>query len=461
MSGRLPSRIVRLTENRFLCYSFILLLLVILPPPLTMGWGKEPVGEGPETSRWYIEEIPVFDARILGLQPVAVDELSGETVLPEVEVKVAPAGHSFAPVTKSGPLYAQPGASARYEITLANYESVTRTVRLSDTLPTQLSYIPGSSRELSYEAATRTLSWEGELAPGHLEYIIEPAAIALPYLDLGALGAPDLCQHFRKDEGACEDVAVSFNLGANGYRFTLYGESLSQITLSSNGLALGAVPVGDEHNQWLPDAAAPGFLLAGLWRDNDLSAAGRWHAAVVTGLIEGHDLFYAQWHDAPSTGNPNATVRHVIALVLDSAGPKGHHPLRGHTFYIYDNVSDPAALLAEGYTIGVEDKPGMRGATFAYAPCCGDGRSPQGHPPAAGTTLHLRPTLLGAYRAFTRIFSYKAVVNALAPETVVNTAFLSSDSPDPALSRSWSSHYLYVRQQTFLPLFLSSGEPGP
>jgi uncharacterized repeat protein (TIGR01451 family) len=376
-------------------------------------------------------------------------------------VNVAPAGNSFAPITKSGPMYVQPGVRAHYEITLANYESVTRTVRLSDTLPSQLSYVPGSSAGLSYDAATRTLSWEGELAPGNLEYIVEPAAIALPYLDLAALGAPDLCQTFRQKEGECDDVNVTFNLGANGYRFPLYGEPLSHITLSSNGLALGAMPTRDDRNQWLPDAASPSFLLAGLWRDNDLSVAGRWHAAVVTGLIDGHDLFYAQWHDAPHVANPNTTVRHAIALVLDGAVVDDHHRLAGHAFFIYDNISDPAALVTQGYTIGVEDKLGERGMTFAYAPCCGDLHPPQGHPPAVGTTLHLQPVLFGPDSAFTRTFTYEVVVNALVPETVVNTAFLSSDSPDPALSRTWSSHYLYVRRQTFLPLFLSPVEAEP
>jgi hypothetical protein len=186
-----------------------------------------------------------------------------------------------------------------------------------------------------------------------------------------------------------------------------------------------------------------------------MTAAGRWHAAIVSGLVAEHDVFYAQWHDAPHAADLDLTARHAIAVILDGG------TLNGHVFFIYDNVSDPAGTVARGYTIGVEDKLGIRGATHAYAPCCGDSRPPQGAPPAPGTALHLRPVLFGAGNAYSRTFSYEAVVNAQIPETVVNTAFLASDSPDPAQARVWSTHYLYVRRQTFLPLLHSTPEEAP
>ena len=45
-----------------------------------------------------------------------------------------------------------------------------------------------------------------------------------------------------------------------------------------------------------------GFVLAGLWRDvgRRRPSSGRWHAAIISGLVQGHDVFYAQWHDAPT-----------------------------------------------------------------------------------------------------------------------------------------------------------------
>ena len=68
--------------------------------------------------------------------------------------------------------------------------------------------------------------------------------------------------------------------------------------------------------------------------------------------------------------------------------------------------------------------------------------------------------LFGAGNAYSRTFSYEAVVDARVPETVMNTAFLASDSPDPALARAWSTHYLYVRRQTFLPVLSAPVEEG-
>lgn len=132
--------------------------------------------------------------------------------------------------------------------------------------------------------------------------------------------------------------------------------------------------------------------------------------------------------------------------------------MAGQVFFIYDNISDPTQLVAQGYTIGVADKLGVRGVTYAYAPCCGQAQLPQGYPPTSGTTLHLRPVLFGADNAYSRIFSYEAVVNAPVPETIANTAVVTSSSPDPALATAWSTHYLYVRRQLFLPLATGGGE---
>ncbi len=290
----------------------------------------------------------------------------------------------------------------------------------------------------------------------------------MPYLDLAAFGVPNLCDPFFANEEPCKDATVTFNLGINGYTAVLYGETISQLTVSSNGLLLGGDATADGHNQWLPDTASSNFLLAGLWRDVDMGIAeasnGRFHAAIITGLIDGQDVFYAQWHDAPSAIDPNITVRHAIAVVLDSSVQSSSasstqastSSLAGHVFYIYDNISDPAQTAALGYTIGIEDKLGVRGVTYAYASCCSDPNPPQGYPPTAGTTLHLHPVLFGADNAYSRTFSYEAVVNATMPQTIANTAFATSGSDDPALAFVWSTHYLHVRWQTYLPLLINS-----
>jgi hypothetical protein len=426
----------------------------------------------------YTEHIPIVDVREHGYRPARVPTAEVMGFLEQGPDFQQGGGsdpqNPYAVIRQIGPRYASPGATAPFEITLANYESFTQTYRLADTLPSGLQYVPSSADDLTYEPSTGTLSWQGELAPGDLDYLIEASPVAIPYLDLADFGLANLCDDFIAGGEDCDEVAVTFNLGVNGYVANLYGQVLSQITLSPNGLLLGdgpaeaaaTVPNAYGHNQWLPDAAAPGFLLAGLWRDVNMggvtrAANGRWHAAIIRGLIEDHDVFYAQWHDSPHAGDPNLTARHAIALALEGGASAGSRRiLTGHAFFIYDNVSDPAQTVARGYTIGIEDRPGQRGATHAYAPCCGDPHPPQGYPPVAGTVLHLRPVLFGANNDYRRTFSFEATVDGQVPETVINTAYATSSSADPALADVWATHYLYVRLQTFLPL-LQADEAVP
>ena len=354
-------------------------------------------------------------------------------------------------IQKTGPAAVAPGDVAHYEITLANYEAVTRTYRLTDTLPSHLTFIPDSSTALSLNEETQTLSWEGQIPPGKLDMILTESATLLPYLDLAMFGAVNLCDDFIAESGHCRETAVTFNLGINNYAYTLYGEPLSQVTVSANGIVQGGEQDdgGNGRFHWLPDGASPNHLLAGLWRAADMSENGRFHAAILTGLIDGHDVFYAQWHDAPQVANRDATARHAIALVLDGVGG-----MNGHAFFIYDNIAHPMQTTAQGFVIGIEDKTGERGLTYAYA---GDDHPNQGDLPTTGTTLHLRPVLFG--KDFTRTFTYKAIVNAQVPETVVNTAVYTSDSPDPYLAHQWSTHYLPVRHLQYLPLFFNEVQP--
>ena len=482
-------------KKQTLIRTLIFVLLPLLAVALAVQAQEQPNSNGLTIigpGQRYTEIIPVIDISDLDYHPAQIPMTENSSFIPSTGP--TPLGRSgqalhpssfqsgggsdpnnpYAIIGKTGPAFMQPDGTARYEITLANYESITHTYRLTDTLPPQLTYVLDSASELVYDPATRTLSWQGALSPGQLDYVIEENSITLPYLDLADFGAVNLCDDFIANGESCDDVTVTFNLGVNGYSTNLYGEVLSQLTVSSNGLILAsdtAVSNPYTHNQWLPDTATPGFALAGLWRDvnmggGDTPQNGRFQAAIISGLVTGHDVFYAQWHDAPQAGDPDLTARHAIALLLNgdastssaqvSAGSA--QAMAGHAFFIYDNISDPAQMVDQGYTIGVADKLGTRGATYAYSPCCGDPQPPQGYPPASGTTLHLRPVLFGAENAYSRTFSYEAVVNAPVPETITSTAVATSSSPDPALAYAWSTHYLYVRWQTYLPLVIGGGE---
>lgn len=438
---------MKLTTRSLLLLLTLLFLpaLLVLRPPATQGQTETPRLSLTGAGRGYSENLAVIDLRHFGYRPVplTVSGFSGQST-------AVPADNTYAVIRQTGPAFGAPGSIVRYQITVANYESVTRTYRLTNRLPPELSYVPDSAAGLAYNASTRTLTWQGEIAPGQLEYVIEESQLAIPYLNLADFGVPDLCAPFRDDAQACDDVTVTFNLGVNGYSATLYGRQLRQLTLSSNGLVTGAETVVSGQPQWLPDAAPPNFLLAGLWRDVDMTASGSWRAAILSGLIEDYDIFYAQWHDAPSAADPDLTARHAIVIPLNNGGA-----LDGHVFYIYDNISHPAQTIAQGYVIGLEDMTGLRGVTYAYAPCCGNSASAQGSPPPPDTTLHLRPVLFGAAGDYSRTFSYAVRVDGRVPETIANTAVIRSSSPDPDLAYAWATHYLAVRWQTFLPLALA------
>ena len=394
---------------------------------------------------------------------------SAQTCLPEIALAsanpvplAAPAtaddasdpANPYAFMRKDGPSVAETGDVVTYRIHLSNYEAVTRTVQVTESLPVHIEVVPESLADgLSYNAVTRQLSWQGEVPPAHLVYQRLPDGLQLPYIDLAAYGVPNLCLTLPD----CDETAVTFNLGINNRHFSYFGSLLSEITVSPNGI-LTVGPLADaRHNKWLPDTSVQTAVLAGLWRDVDMrlvvppegegdpvTLGGRWHAALLTGLLPGHEVFYVQWHNAAAASDLDNTTRHALALAL------GNGSYAGHIFTIYDNIAHPEKVLADGYTIGLSDPTGSRGATVAFADCCGT-RPPQGYPPATGTTWHLAPVLLHPENAQTTL-SYRAVVTAAVPETVTTTAIAHTDSPNPDTQMVWATHTLFVRELTYLPL---------
>ena len=216
--------------------NLILVLLPLLAVGLAVQAQEQPNPDGlivVGPGQRYTETIPVIDIQDLGYQPAALPDHNpiNNSQLSIHHSQLTRGGGSdpnnpYAIIRKTGPAFMQPGGTARYEITLNNYEGITRTVQLIDTLPPGLAYVPDSANGLAYAANTRTLNWQGELAPGNLDYIIEEHSPALPYLDLAAFGAVNLCDDFIANGESCDDVSVTFNLGVNGYTTNLYGEVL-------------------------------------------------------------------------------------------------------------------------------------------------------------------------------------------------------------------------------------------
>ena len=416
-------------------------LLIVFLVPMALAQSTREATPPLETGRYVLDVIPQLSISDSSL------------TLPELLLPFPTT--PFQSLLQDGPTYARPDTLAHFEIQLANFAAVSRTYQLENRLPAGLDYQPGSADGLSYDAAKRSLTWTGTLPPGQLNYVIEPTTLPIPYLDLADFGVPNLCDPFLTAGQPCEDVAVTFNLGSSSYSAPLFARELSQITLTSNGLLTAGEGPDTGRNQWLPEGTAPNELIAPLWRDVDMTTAGRWHAAIISDLLPGHDLFYAQWHDAPQRQYPDQTARFALAFVLNHHQVPEPQPLSGHLYFIYDNIADPAGTMATGYTIGIEDQTGSLGTTHAFAPCCGAPQVPQGQPPSSGSVLHLRPVVFDHSGSYQQGFRFAAVVTGDVSETLVNTVFVQSDSTAPDRNILWDSHYLYVRWQYFLPLLLN------
>jgi hypothetical protein len=194
--------------------------------------------------------------------------------------------------------------------------------------------------------------------------------------------------------------------------------------------------------------------MAGLWRDVHPGAQGQgeFYGIILVGLLANPAdiVFYGNWHDVGQYDDPTITTRHSIAIVLD-----GQSEPAGRLYYIYDDITGD--LTENGFTVGVENKMGDMGETWAYYPC--DGASclpgdPQGSPPAEGTTLRLDPFY--ASDNYIKTFTYQVLVTAPEGVLLTNGVEVTSSSADPDVAAMWASADVTVLvpppNEVFLPL---------
>jgi uncharacterized repeat protein (TIGR01451 family) len=331
-------------------------------------------------------------------------------------------------------LAAPPGTIVEYTITLTNRDSVAHTYSLTDTLPAGVDYVPGSATgDLVYDAGTRQLTWQGEIDAGAIEYEITEVD-PLPYVNLGdpPISAPGICAEYFST--GCDEALLTWTLGTDSYTF--YGETLTEVNQTSNSMIVG--PEGWSPtdciacNQYLPEPAATNQVLAGLWRDAHPGTGGQgeFYGLLLSGLLANPDdvVFYGNWHDVGQFEALSITSRHAIAIVLN-----GQSEPAGRIYYIYDDITGD--LTTNGFTVGVENKTGDMGETWAFAPCDGDPclyHDPEGSPPANGTTLRLDPFV--ASGDYVKTFTYQVEITADVGTLLTNWAEVTSTSPDPEVA---------------------------
>jgi uncharacterized repeat protein (TIGR01451 family) len=334
-------------------------------------------------------------------------------------------------------LTAQAGELVSYTVTLRNLDSIANSYSLVDSLPLGVEYVAGSATGgLIYNPTTRQLTWNGQIAPRTINYTITPVS-PLPYLNLADWGAPGICATYFPTD--CDDKAIVWGLGTE--RYTFYGETMDTIVQSSNEMLFGldgwlglACPAC---NQFLPQPVEINQIMAGLWRNGrpGITGGGEFYAGFMTGVLNNpeDEVFYANWHDVEQRGAPAITARHAIAVVLD-----GQSEPAGRIYYIYANIT--GNLAPYGYTVGVEDKHGERGTTWAFAQCSYAScipHVPVGSQPANGTTLRLDPVTTGT--DWFKTFTYQVRVTSPTGALLANVVRVTSNSPDPVAQSMWAA----------------------
>jgi uncharacterized repeat protein (TIGR01451 family) len=364
--------------------------------------------------------------------------------------------YSSAPLllNKQSDLNAAPtGTILEYSIQLTNRDSISHTYSLTDTLPEGVSYVAGSATGgLVYDEVNHQLIWEGIVEAGAIEYEITQVD-PLTYINLADLGATGICADYFADD--CDDVLLLWDLGS--YSYTFYGETLSEVDQSSNSMIIG--PEGwlgsacSACNQFLPEPTEINQVMAGLWRDvkPGFEGQGEFYGTLLTGLLDNPNdvVFYGNWHEVGQFDDPTIQSSHAIAIVLD-----GQSEPAGRLYYIYEDITGD--LTTYGFTVGVENKFGDMGETWAYAPCLGGAcipHDPLGSPPADGTTLRLDPFY--ASDNYTKTFTYQVEITAPTGVLLTNQLEVTSSSSEPEVaSMSASADVSVIEPPPSLEIFL-------
>jgi uncharacterized repeat protein (TIGR01451 family) len=437
--------------------------IVGAPPhlPISVSPSSFGLGPGAETTLGVTADTSAFNAALDGIDGWAFAWLElaapGQPTqrLP-IAVSKSYASAPWLMSKEASTLTAAAGDIVAYTLTVSNRDSVANSYVLVDSLPPGVEYVTGSATGgLVYNASSHQLSWSGVIGAA-ADYGITAVA-PLPYVNLRDLGAPGICAaYFPKN---CDDVALAWGLGT--YRYTFYGETLDEILQSSNGMLFGRngwLGVACHScNQHFPQPVEINQVMAGLWRNArpGTGGQGEMYAARLTGLLSNpqDEVFYANWHDVAQSGDPTITASHAIAVVLN-----GQSEPAGRIYYIYDDIA--GNLTSKGYTVGVEDRWGGRGTTWAFAQCTASGCIPHtavGSPPANGTTLRLDPVLA-------KTFTYQVRVTAPSGALLTNVARATSTSSNAEAQATWAKADVSVRgpnlfvRKTGTPVLQAPGE---
>jgi uncharacterized repeat protein (TIGR01451 family) len=262
-------------------------------------------------------------------------------------------------------------------ITATNNGADAATISVRDKLPEGLSIQRSSVAGATYDSATRTLSFAGQL-PGRtlatMSIVSDTAGLPTGYVSLASLGVPPSpCTE------TCDDAAVTYVAPA----FTYNGASYDHVTMTTNGYLI----VGDANslaifNQRLPNPIEPNNVIAPYWTDLDLlgsrpndTGAGTWYAAYLTFQGDPRTWFVAEWTDAARYGRLSADSHHTFQVWI-AGGSDMIHMAYGPNSAVEDRV-----------TVGAENADGTVGVNYYVDTSPATLGDAEGTPPLEGNVL--------------------------------------------------------------------------
>lgn len=318
------------------------------------------------------------------------------------------------------------GGTVSYTIQIANQSTISRTFEVVDELPAGADYVEGSATGgLTYDEATNTLSWAGDLGPVTVDIVEEDMG---GYFSLAGAGVTP----FPCPSVTCDDAGWIIS----GLDFFYLGERYDSVVWTTNGYIYVTSPTSVTPTpQLMPDPAAPNGVIAPLWTDIDLDSGdgnggGTWYLAGLTDGVNTYTVF--EWEDAEQWGDP--TSHYTFQLWIQDG-----------TSNIWFTYGDITGDVGPGGAIGVESVDGLLGHTYFYedppAPTVGSLPTPGGD------------DLVVIAEADSRTFTFEAVLTGDDGDRVTNVVQVLIDDIEYHLARADT---LIEAVRVFFPILAKS-----